>query len=387
MIRGSTRYIICTLQVHARRNNGLYPLQSRAEGSQQFSTELDSWVLRRVKEFHRSLVNKITVLDNITAELLLLVFELCQKKTLMKLREIYYRNNELYQSPDKVGEVADDLCCLIGCTRSSLGITANEKGLFYGDVSFSVAKEDESTKHYDGLSNDNGTIIPAAKFKDITGIKSKALFILVVERGTVFERLLQDGFCDTYKCIIITAKGMPDVMTRGFLSLFARMLKLRVFALMDCNPDGLKIYGIYRYGSRAKSYDRENLTTPGIELLGISRHANQESKTMYKSYLMMISKYTAAGRFPSDPPKAELTDEEIVLGITTGSSTQRILVGIKTGQITRKMIRDIFVKDVAEDMGWTLPKNSDDDHPSEKQLSGSKSISASGIGDDKETEV
>ena len=41
-------------------------------------------------------------------------------------------------------------------------------------------------------------------------------------------------------------------------------------------------------------------------------------------------------------------------------------------------------------MGWTLPKNSDDDHPSDKQLSGSKSpksISASGIGDDKETEV
>ncbi|KAL6227980.1 hypothetical protein ACLB2K_001934 [Fragaria x ananassa] len=38
---------------------------------------------------------------------------------------------------------------------------------------------------------------------------------------------------------------------------------------MDCNPYGLKIYGIYRYRSKAMSYYRDNLATPGIEFLGI----------------------------------------------------------------------------------------------------------------------
>ncbi|KAL6223168.1 hypothetical protein ACLB2K_006558 [Fragaria x ananassa] len=38
---------------------------------------------------------------------------------------------------------------------------------------------------------------------------------------------------------------------------------------MDCNPYGLKIYGIYLYGSKAMSYYRDNLATPGIEFLGI----------------------------------------------------------------------------------------------------------------------
>ncbi|PRQ60293.1 putative DNA topoisomerase (ATP-hydrolyzing) [Rosa chinensis] len=38
------------------------------------------------------------------------------------------------------------------------------------------------------------------------------------------------------------------------------MLKFHVFALMDYNPHGLKISGIYRFGSKSMSYDHENLT-------------------------------------------------------------------------------------------------------------------------------
>lgn len=45
-------------------------------------------------------------------------------------------------------------------------------------------------------------------------IASDALFILLVEKDAAFMRLAEDRFYNTYPCIIITAKGQPDVATR-----------------------------------------------------------------------------------------------------------------------------------------------------------------------------
>jgi len=40
------------------------------------------------------------------------------------------------------------------------------------------------------------------------------LFILLVEKDAAFMRLAEDRFYNTYPCIILTAKGQPDVATR-----------------------------------------------------------------------------------------------------------------------------------------------------------------------------
>ena len=40
------------------------------------------------------------------------------------------------------------------------------------------------------------------------------MFILLVEKDAAFMRLAEDRFYNTYPCIIITAKGQPDVATR-----------------------------------------------------------------------------------------------------------------------------------------------------------------------------
>ena len=43
---------------------------------------------------------------------------------------------------------------------------------------------------------------------------SDALFILLVEKDAAFMRLAEDRFYNTFPCIIITAKGQPDVASR-----------------------------------------------------------------------------------------------------------------------------------------------------------------------------
>ena len=51
----------------------------------------------------------------------------------------------------------------------------------------------------------------------------------------------EDRFYNQYPCIILTAKGQPDVATRLFLRKLRMALKLPVLALVDSDPYGLKI--------------------------------------------------------------------------------------------------------------------------------------------------
>ena len=48
----------------------------------------------------------------------------------------------------------------------------------------------------------------------VDGIRSNAMFILLVEKDAAFMRLAEDRFYRTYPCIIMTAKGQPDVASR-----------------------------------------------------------------------------------------------------------------------------------------------------------------------------
>jgi len=80
--------------------------------------------------------------------------------------------------------------------------------------------------------------------------------------------LEEDRFYNKYPCIVITAKGQPDVATRMFLSRITTELKIPVLGLVDSDPYGLKILSIYMSGSKNMSYDSASLTTPDIMWLG-----------------------------------------------------------------------------------------------------------------------
>ncbi len=44
-----------------------------------------------------------------------------------------------------------------------------------------------------------------------------ARYLVVVEKDAVYQRLVDDDFCALANCIMVTAKGMPDVATRAFV--------------------------------------------------------------------------------------------------------------------------------------------------------------------------
>lgn len=62
-------------------------------------------------------------------------------------------------------------------------------------------------------SRSSGTQLSGA-WPQVSNIQSDAKFILLVEKDAAFMRLAEDRFYNSFPCIIITAKGQPDVASR-----------------------------------------------------------------------------------------------------------------------------------------------------------------------------
>lgn len=188
----------------------------------------------------------------------------------------------------------DDVATMIGCTRSNLHVVASDKGLVVGRISFFEDGDFiDCTKMGVG-----GKAIPPYIDK-IENIQSDAAFILLVEKEAAYMRMAvswhilvmvaytymppfvfsqinlsvsntqEDRFYNRYPCIVITAKGQPDVASRMFLSRITSELQIPVLALVDADPYGLKILSVYMSGSKNMSYDSASLTTPDIKWLGL----------------------------------------------------------------------------------------------------------------------
>ena len=110
---------------------------------------------------------------------------------------------------------------LAACGREFCGVAHNEDG-----------DEIDCTKMGIG-----GKAIPS-NIDKVTNFRSEAKFVLLVEKDAAFMRLAEDRFYNRFPCIIITAKGQPDVATRLFLSKLKRDLRIPVLALVDADPYG-----------------------------------------------------------------------------------------------------------------------------------------------------
>ncbi|KAK3016659.1 hypothetical protein RJ639_006754 [Escallonia herrerae] len=241
-----------------------FTVPSRSSANQLYVPELDRIVLKDKTSLRPyssvSTVRKTTI----TTRILHLIHQLCLKNIHVTKRDLFYTDVKLFQDQTQSDAVLDDVSCIVGCTRSSLNVVAAEKGVVVGRLIFS----------------DNGDMIDCTKMgmggkaippniDRVGDMKSDALFILLVEKDAAYMRLAEDRFYNRFPCIIVTAKGQPDVATRLFLRKMKMELKLPVLALVDSDPYGLKILSVYGCGSKNMSYDSANLTTPDIKWLGI----------------------------------------------------------------------------------------------------------------------
>lgn len=216
-----------------------FDVPSRAKGNQLYVPQLDRIVLKdsmSARPFASTATCRKSV---ITARILGLVHELCRKRIHVTKRDLFYTDVKLFEDQTHSDAVLDDVACMLGCTRSSLHVVASEKGVVVGRLQF---REDGDAIDCSRMGVGGKAIPP--NVDRVTEIRSDALFILLVEKDAAFMRLAEDRFYAQYPCIIITAKGQPDVASRLFLRKLRDELKIPVLALVDSDPYGLKILSV-----------------------------------------------------------------------------------------------------------------------------------------------
>uniref|UniRef100_A0A061R4D2 DNA topoisomerase 6 subunit A n=1 Tax=Tetraselmis sp. GSL018 TaxID=582737 RepID=A0A061R4D2_9CHLO len=239
-------------------------MPSRSKANQMYVPELDRIVLKSGTQKRPFASVQTVKKTTITTRILQLVHELNTKGIHVTKRDLFYTDVKLFEEQNNSDTVLDDVACLLGCTRSSLHVVASEKGVVVGRLTF---QEDGDLIDCRRMGVGGKAIPP--HINKVTAIQSDAVFILLVEKDAAFMRLAEDRFYNTFPCIIVTAKGQPDVATRLFLRKLKQTLKIPVLALVDSDPYGLKILSVYMKGSMNMSYDSSNLTTPDIKWLGV----------------------------------------------------------------------------------------------------------------------
>ncbi|XP_017878377.1 meiotic recombination protein W68 [Ceratina calcarata] len=182
-------------------------------------------------------------------------------------RSLYYdlkneKTGHLVPDQRKLDQTVKCVANLMNCAPWELNLLSTMKGLAAGELKLTM----NDNKIVD-CTVPGGALIPL--MSNIISVRARAKLVLVVEKDTVFQKLLEDGCTSVLKCVLVTGKGYPDVATRMFVKFLSERLKLPVYIIVDADPFGVEIMCVYRFGSTGLSRERESLVCPNARWLGI----------------------------------------------------------------------------------------------------------------------
>lgn len=208
-----------TEQVLARKGFSM-DIPSRAASNQIYVKAWDRIVLGEKRSARNFMNVKESRKSAITLRVMQLLHAVLNKRIHITKRDLFYTDVKLFVDQAESDGVLDDVATMIGCTRSNLHVVASDKGLVVGRIQF----EEDGDPIDCTRMGVGGKAIPPYIDK-ITNIRSDAEFVLLVEKEAAYMRMAEDRFYHKYPCIVITAKGQPDVATRYVFS----KLELRYF--------------------------------------------------------------------------------------------------------------------------------------------------------------
>ncbi len=247
-----------------RGNPPSLELPLRSSGNIIWDEENDLLLLGE-KTTVRSLGNLRTAKDvTRLIRVLEIVHELLEKDIHATKREIFYNDVNLFEEQRQSDNAIDDIGPLLGTNRESTHIVASAKGSVLGRV---VLEDSGDRIDCTRLGTGGWSITPFLDRVEI--VESDAEFLLIVEKDAALLRLSEVKWWKKYPCILMTAKGSPDIASRIFARRLSKELKIPAFTLVDADPFGHYIHSVYLRGSKRLSYESPFLATPHLRLLGV----------------------------------------------------------------------------------------------------------------------
>nr|XP_031858021.1 uncharacterized protein CI109_006555 [Kwoniella shandongensis]KAA5525093.1 hypothetical protein CI109_006555 [Kwoniella shandongensis] len=242
-----------------------FALRNRKTGNDQIISYPDDPTSNSKKE---SSMHKITLIMRVTS----ILYEAVLERTVITLRDIFYRDKALFKRQDIVDKLVDDLVATARLKRKDFYVCASAKGLIASSSLKIYRRSGEEVT----LSPTSPTLIDPVERIDRVEAPDGLSWVLLVEKDAVFQslcsaKMLKDGRFGPGA--MITGKGFPDLATKQFLHLLVETFpNVKLYALVDADPHGLSILSTYTYGSKATahSFDHAGLALGDrLEWLGV----------------------------------------------------------------------------------------------------------------------
>ncbi|MBI3565567.1 MAG: DNA topoisomerase IV subunit A [Elusimicrobia bacterium] len=191
------------------------------------------------------------------------------------LREIYYRtkhtmgdsHENTFDDQAESDPVIEDLEVSLAALREELHVRAENAGTIIGPVTF----EDDGDKVDCAKLGKGGYSVPSIVEDEYLSIKKcTADFVLLIEKGTQWNRLAEDKFWKKYNCILLTGNGQPPRGVRRLARRLHTEKKLPVYVLVDNDPWGYYIYSVVKQGSINLAFESQRMAIPDAKFIGLS---------------------------------------------------------------------------------------------------------------------
>ncbi len=213
-----------------------------------------------------------------TMHVLDLIRDMIDESKSSTLREMYYISEgwdiAKFHSQDESNLLAEDLEVVSECLREDFQLRPEESGAsVIGDLTLEEVTRTGDRRRINCRDDvgDAGYTIPYNVEKEkVRLIDSSAKFALAIETGGMFDRLVENGFDEEAKCVLVHLKGQPSRSTRRLLRRLNEELKVTVATFTDGDPWSFRIHASVAYGAIKTAHISEYLATPTAEFVGIT---------------------------------------------------------------------------------------------------------------------
>jgi len=254
-------------------NKGVFPwieMKSRSTDNIFYSPELRQYILggRTVKRSSRIITN----LPPFTQMVWTAYFahELLKQRRTSTLRDVYYSAQAydiFFKDQAESDDIITDLETVSGHPREAFNVFPEERSAVFGDLTIQYTVPGYENRRLNLSSHPDGMMIGPA-LTDAYFIETKADKVIVIEKGAMFTRFVEERVHEKFNAILIYTAGQAPRSTRYFIRRLNNELGLPVYIFSDADPWGMHIAMVIISGSANAAHLRE-LTTPDAKWAGV----------------------------------------------------------------------------------------------------------------------
>jgi DNA topoisomerase-6 subunit A len=225
------------------------------------------------------------------------------------LRELYYISEgwkkAKFGAQDESNFLIEDLEILTDMQREAFHLRPEEDGAtIFGAIELKeVTRRGERKIHCRDDVGEAGYQIPT-NVDTIDFLGHDAKFVIAIETGGMYARLIENGFDEDYKAILVHLKGQPARSTRRVLNRINEQFKLPVVVFTDGDPWSYRIYASVAYGAIKSAHMSEILATPQARFIGVQpsdiRDYNLPSDHLNERDIAALNSELTDPRFATD---------------------------------------------------------------------------------------